>query len=66
MCQCFDWSLIKTDYILDVLTVFSQCAGLNINIDKTKAEYIGSLMSFDHFPHGLSWIETPKKPWVLW
>ncbi len=44
---------------LDVLNVFSQCAGLNINIDKTKAKYIGSLMSCDHFTHGLSWIKAP-------
>ncbi len=44
---------------LEVLKVFSQYAGLNINIDKTKAKYIGSLMSCDHFPHGLSWIKTP-------
>ncbi len=44
---------------LDVLNVFSQCAGLNINIDKTKAKYIGLLMNCDHFQHGLSWIKTP-------
>ncbi len=44
---------------MDVLKVFSQCEGLNINIDKTKAKYIGSLMSYDHLPHGLSWIKTP-------
>ncbi len=46
---------------LDVLNVFSQCAGLNINIDKTKAKYIGSLLSCDHFPHGMSWIKTPTE-----
>ncbi len=50
---------------VDVLKIFSQCAGLNINIDKTKAKYIGSLMSCDHFPHGLSWIKHLQKPWVL-
>ncbi len=42
-----------------VLKTFSNCAGLNINVDKTKANYIGSLMSCDHFPHELSWIKAP-------
>ncbi len=30
-----------------------------INVDKTKAKYIVSLMNCNHFPHGLSWKKTP-------
>ncbi len=46
---------------LAVVKKFSNCAGLKVNVDKTKAKYIGSLMSCDHFPHGLSWIKTPTE-----
>ncbi len=44
---------------LIILYKFSNCSRLNINVDKTKAKYIGSLMNCDHFRHGLSWIKTP-------
>ncbi len=37
-----------------ILKMFSNCVGLNINVDKTKAKYIGYFMSCDHFQHGLS------------
>ncbi len=52
----FDLESVK--YSLVVLKIFSNCAGLQIKLDKTKAKYIGSLISCDHFPHGLSWIKT--------
>ncbi len=58
-------NLLNLDPVKNSLTVlnkFSNCAGLNINVDKTKANYIGSLMSCDHFPNGLSWI---KHQWKL-
>ncbi len=35
-----------------VINKFSNCAGLKMNVDKTKAKYIGTLMSCNHFPHG--------------
>ena len=41
------------------MSKFKNCAGLKIDLDKSKAKYIGSLKSCDHFPHGLSWIKTP-------
>ncbi len=44
---------------LTILKRFCYCSGLKINVGKTKAKYIGSLMSCDHFPDGLSWIKTP-------
>jgi len=37
--------------------MFSLCAGLKINIEKTKAKYIGTLTDSDYYPHGLSWIK---------
>ncbi len=49
--------LLDLDSVKNSLTVlkqFSNCAGLKINVDKTKAKYIGTLMSCDQFPHGLS------------
>ncbi len=42
-----------------ILKGFSKYAGLKINVDKTQSKYIGSLISCDHVPHGLSWIKTP-------
>ncbi len=38
---------------------FSKCAGLKINVDKTQAKYIESLISYDRFIRGVSWIKTP-------
>ncbi len=49
--------LLDLDYVKNSLTIlkrFSNCSGLKINVDKTKEKYIGSLMHYDHFPHGLS------------
>jgi len=52
-----DLKSVKTT--LDTLKIFKNCSGLKINIEKSNAKYIGSLISCDHFPHGLSWIKTP-------
>ncbi len=45
--------------IINVLKCFSLCAGLQINVEKTQAKYIGILSSSGYFPHGLSWIKIP-------
>jgi hypothetical protein len=45
--------------ILNTLKKFHSCSGLKINIEKSNAKYIGSLITCDHYPHGLSWIKTP-------
>ncbi len=37
---------------IHLLKCFSLCAGLEINIDKTQAKYIGTLYSSDYCPHG--------------
>ncbi len=52
-------NLISVKNSLTVLKLFSKCSGLKINIDKTEAKYIGSKLTCDYFPHGLSWIKTP-------
>ncbi len=43
---------------LTVWKIFTKCSGLNISIDKTQAKYIGSKLTCDYFPHGLSWTKT--------
>ncbi len=51
--------LISVKNSLTVLNIFTKCSGLNINLDKTHAKYIGSKLTCDYLPHGLSWIKTP-------
>ena len=54
---CILDGLKSLENILSTFQKFSQCAGLKININKTKAKYIGTLQDSDYFPHGLSWIK---------
>ena len=59
-----DINLLLSDHTsieitINTLSHFYNCAGLKINVEKTQAKYIGSLVSYDHFPHGLSWIKAP-------
>ena len=54
---CFLSDLHSLEWVLKTFERFSLCAGLRINVEKTKAKYIGSLVDYDHFPHGLSWIK---------
>ena len=59
-----DITLLLSDHTsieiaINTLSHFYKCAGLKINVEKTQAKYIGSLVSYDHFPHGLSWIKAP-------
>ncbi len=44
---------------IELVKMFSLCSRLKINIDKTQAKYIGTLLLCDYYPHGLSWIKTP-------
>ncbi len=58
-----DLSIILTNLgsvenALKLLNKFSQCSGLKINIDKTKAKSIGTSESPEHYHHGLSLINT--------
>ncbi len=43
---------------LKLLDDFSRCSWLSINIEKTKAKYLGKPLTSDHYPHGLSWIKA--------
>ena len=43
--------------ILNTFKLFTLCAGLKINLNKTTAKYIGTLKDSDYYPHGLSWIK---------
>ncbi len=52
-------NLGSVENALKLLNKFSQCSGLKINIDKTKAKCIGTSQSPEHYHHGLSWIKTP-------
>ncbi len=50
--------LKSIEYALKLLNKFSLCSGLIINIEKTKAKYLGKPITADHYPDGLSWIKT--------
>ncbi len=53
--------LISVKNSLTVLNIFTKCSGLKVNIHKTQAKYIGSKVTCDYFPYGLSWINTPTQ-----
>ncbi len=54
---CFVKDLESINIILSVFNKFKVCAGLKMNIDKTKANYIGSLKNSVDSPLGLDWSE---------
>ena len=55
---CFLKNLKSLDTALVLFQQFEKCAGLKLNIEKTKAKYLGSLKNDDYYPHGLSWIKN--------
>ncbi len=54
--------IISLENTLNTLKNLQNCSGLKININKTKAKYIGKILKPDHFPRGLLWIKTPLQP----
>jgi hypothetical protein len=56
---CFLLDNMSLNNVIILLKLFQHSSGLKINIEKTKAKYIGSLKNNDYFPHGLSWIKKP-------
>ncbi len=46
---------------MKLLNNVTQCSGLKIYIDNTKAKHIGSSDSPGHYHHTLSWIRTPHR-----
>lgn len=54
---CFAENLNSVKVILSVFKQFENCAGLKMNVDKTKAKFIGSLKNSVISPLGLDWSE---------
>ena len=46
---------------LSIIDLFSKCAGLKINRDKSEAIWIGASSNFRHKPYGLKWPEEAVK-----
>ncbi len=44
---------------LNYLIILADALDLSINTEKTKAKHLGKPLTFDHYPHGFSWIKTP-------
>ena len=42
---------------LDTITFFNTCSGLKINMDKSKAKWIGASSNYRHKPFGLKWTQ---------
>ncbi len=56
--RCFVRDLSSVAEILSIFKDFQQCAGLSVNVGKTKARYFGSLKGVQEFPCDLDWSET--------
>ncbi len=54
---CFGKDLDSIKVILSAFDKFRKCAGLKMNVEKTKANYIGSLKNSVDTPFGLDWSE---------
>ena len=54
---CFVQDIKSIEHILSTFQQFRNCAGLKLNIDKTKAKYLGSLKDEIGTPFGLDWSE---------
>ncbi len=54
---CFTQDIESIGKILDVFEKFRICAGLKVNVDKTKASYLGSLRNKQEQPFGLDWTQ---------
>jgi hypothetical protein len=54
---CFVSDVSSIKEIFSMFKQFRQCAGLKINVDKTKARFIGSFQDREDAPLGLDWSE---------
>ena len=52
---CFVEDLLSVQEILYTFKAFSKCAGLKVNIEKTKAKFIGKLKYCTETPLNLDW-----------
>ncbi len=53
--------LDSVKYSVSMFQSFQYSSGLKMNIEKTQATYMGSLMDNDYYSHDLSWIKTPPE-----
>ena len=56
--SCFLSNTESLNEIMKVFTSFGVCAGLNVNVDKTKAKYLGSLKGCTDLLFGLDWSDS--------
>ena len=56
---CFVKNVRSLKQVLQVMNCFYECAGLKINVEKTKAMYLGSLQGTSDKPLNLSWTDGP-------
>ncbi len=56
--SCLVTDLSSLAEILSIFKDFQQCGGFSVNVDKSKARYLGSLKGVQEFPFDLDWSET--------
>ncbi len=56
--SCFVRDLSSLAEILSIFNDFQQCAGLSVNVDKTKARYIRPLKRIQELTFNQDWSET--------
>ena len=54
---CFLQDMDSLNNVINIFQLFEKCSGLKLNLNKTKAKYIGTLKNNDYYPHGLSWLK---------
>ncbi len=53
--NCFITNIDSIIEIMNTFNKFKMCAGLNVNVEKTKAKFIGSFRERVNCPWGLDW-----------
>ena len=56
---CFLSNLESVNQIIKIFDEFYVCAGLRVNLEKSKAYYIGSLKGTNSYCYGLDWTDQP-------
>ncbi len=52
---CFITNIESIIEIMNTFNKFKMCSGFKVNVEKTKAKYIGSFSDRVDFPMGLDW-----------
>ncbi len=64
--SCFVRDLHSLAEILSIFKDFQQCAGLSVNVDRTKARYLGSLKGMQEFLFDLNWLKVLIWSDIIW